>query len=521
MSCPCTTDRSPAPGRSVADPPANQREQRHHNPLWHSLALGVRPKLTLSGSEDAAEREADHVADAIDGEESAQPIADSTPLGASDGVSGALSGGDPLSADDARFFGSRLGFDFRGVRIHADRSADASARSIGARAFTLGTHIAFARGEFDPRSDRGRRLLGHELTHVVQQQRAGSPSIQRSPDPRTDVKVPVVRPIGQPLVPPDPRQYTDEQIYAPLKELEQRDAEEAEGVRRAQRERLKEKTKGWGADQEFALDLLDFVTQENLYPDPRGVSDAIREPIVSRYEVWMRAVDDKLKIACDAMKKVEGLMGVILTTQANAHPSQNPCRRWFADEYSHGPTELQNLRSSLLITRGGARDAVEEIYWAVFEYRKNTDPSMLQQKEIAAGITGAMTGLTLARGGPGLATDLELLLARGEYAGLTVEGVAFGEVRVLRQGETLVVEYTYIQNVGRVPGQGRAMQINLEEAAVQAARAQGVANAEVRVYSVVNPRWAQFLESRGYAKGEVRHSGGLSFPYTKTMATGQ
>lgn len=64
----------------------------------------------------------------------------------------------------------RLGRDFSTVRVHDDRSAHAYARALGARAFTVGSDISFARGEFRPDSAPGRGVLAHELAHVAQQQ---------------------------------------------------------------------------------------------------------------------------------------------------------------------------------------------------------------------------------------------------------------------------------------------------------------------------------------------------------------
>ena len=60
------------------------------------------------------------------------------------------------------------------VRVHADEHADALARSVSARAFTTGTDVFFAHGEYRPRTASGDALLAHELTHVVQQR--GSPA---------------------------------------------------------------------------------------------------------------------------------------------------------------------------------------------------------------------------------------------------------------------------------------------------------------------------------------------------------
>ena len=64
---------------------------------------------------------------------------------------------------------SRFGHDFSRVRVHTDAAAAASARSLGALAYTSGSDITFSAGRYDPASTDGRRLLAHELAHVVQQ----------------------------------------------------------------------------------------------------------------------------------------------------------------------------------------------------------------------------------------------------------------------------------------------------------------------------------------------------------------
>lgn len=69
------------------------------------------------------------------------------------------------------FFETQFGHDFSRIRIHADDLAAASAAAVGARAFTVGDHIAFGAGQFSPQSAAGRRLLAHELTHTIQQER--------------------------------------------------------------------------------------------------------------------------------------------------------------------------------------------------------------------------------------------------------------------------------------------------------------------------------------------------------------
>jgi hypothetical protein len=63
----------------------------------------------------------------------------------------------------------RFGQDFSGVRVHTDAAAAASAAAVHARAYTVGSNIAFAAGAYSPSTTAGRRLLAHELVHTVQQ----------------------------------------------------------------------------------------------------------------------------------------------------------------------------------------------------------------------------------------------------------------------------------------------------------------------------------------------------------------
>lgn len=79
------------------------------------------------------------------------------------------SGGQPLGFTTRRFFEPRFGLDLNHVRIHTDSIAGQSARSINARAYTLGSDIVFGNGEYLPESENGKRLLAHELVHTVQQ----------------------------------------------------------------------------------------------------------------------------------------------------------------------------------------------------------------------------------------------------------------------------------------------------------------------------------------------------------------
>jgi hypothetical protein len=80
--------------------------------------------------------------------------------------------GRPLDPTTRAVIEPRLRHDFGRVRVHTDGQAEASARAVEARAYTVGPHIVFGRGEYAPATGPGMRLLAHELVHVMQQRDA-------------------------------------------------------------------------------------------------------------------------------------------------------------------------------------------------------------------------------------------------------------------------------------------------------------------------------------------------------------
>ncbi len=77
--------------------------------------------------------------------------------------------GQPLDATTRAFMEPHFGHDFSGVRVHTDVKAAESARAVNALAYTVGSDVVFGNGHYVPQSNEGRRLMAHELTHVVQQ----------------------------------------------------------------------------------------------------------------------------------------------------------------------------------------------------------------------------------------------------------------------------------------------------------------------------------------------------------------
>ncbi|HEY5749330.1 MAG TPA: DUF4157 domain-containing protein [Chryseolinea sp.] len=194
----------------ITKAPIAHKEVRKVNNLHPDRRLFFQPKLAIGPTDDVYEREADAVADQImrkgDGktvqpkispvviqakcaaceEEEKLQRKESTDTGQTVGkdleqyVSGLKGTGQPLPTETRSFLEPKLGYDFGKVKIHNDAPAHASSRNINALAYTHGEHIVFGEGQYQPHTTPGKKLLAHELTHVVQQGSAGSSSLQQS-----------------------------------------------------------------------------------------------------------------------------------------------------------------------------------------------------------------------------------------------------------------------------------------------------------------------------------------------------
>jgi Domain of unknown function (DUF4157) len=136
------------------------------------------------------EQEAESVADAVLDPTRTVPnvLSSSAPAraGVAPGTQAAVqlteSAGGTIDPGAARFLQARFGHSFSQVRIHDDSAAHGVARAIGARAFTLGDHVAFGEGQYAPGTRAGMTLLAHELTHVLQDAANPLPVLRRAPD---------------------------------------------------------------------------------------------------------------------------------------------------------------------------------------------------------------------------------------------------------------------------------------------------------------------------------------------------
>jgi uncharacterized protein DUF4157 len=93
------------------------------------------------------------------------------------------SSGQPIDASMRTSMEDRFGYDFGAVRFHTDATAAQSAAAVSALAYTVGRHVVFGASQYSPGSDEGRRLIAHELAHVVQQGGGDDVSPQTVSDP--------------------------------------------------------------------------------------------------------------------------------------------------------------------------------------------------------------------------------------------------------------------------------------------------------------------------------------------------
>jgi hypothetical protein len=168
-----------------------------------SGAAAAGPRLTVNEPGDAFEREADRVADqvmrmpddsisidasppqvsrkceACEREDEGKEALQLKPAGPAEATAGAAppivhevlrSPGQPLDPATRAFMEPRFGHDFSQVRVHTDTKAAESARAVNALAYTVRGDIALASGQYKHETTEGRRLLAHELAHVVQQE---------------------------------------------------------------------------------------------------------------------------------------------------------------------------------------------------------------------------------------------------------------------------------------------------------------------------------------------------------------
>jgi hypothetical protein len=149
----------------------------------------IQSRLPINQAGDQYEQEADAMAEQVmrkcaSCEKGEKVSRKEAPPSSKKGVGGAMNigslstGGTSLPDASKNFFEPRFLRDFSQVKIHNDGQAHESANRINALAYTYGNNIVFGAHQFHPETEEGKKLLAHELTHVIQQ----TGTIQRKPD---------------------------------------------------------------------------------------------------------------------------------------------------------------------------------------------------------------------------------------------------------------------------------------------------------------------------------------------------
>ena len=177
--------RMPEPGVQLQIEPEEEEEEKlQAKPLARQITPLVQTKQITSLIQSQENRGEEEDEELIQAKIKGGVTPEVTPT-ISSGIQSLQGGGRPLSGSDRSFFEPRFGANFSNVRVHNDTRAASVARSVNARAFTHGHNVVFGAGEYSPDALEGRKLLAHELTHVVQQKRSTQLSIQRKGS-RTD-----------------------------------------------------------------------------------------------------------------------------------------------------------------------------------------------------------------------------------------------------------------------------------------------------------------------------------------------
>jgi hypothetical protein len=160
-------------------PLAHPADTKSADPAAKTQPPKAAPKDVAAPVADAAHQSAPKAADTTGSKKDkheetmvqrkAEPLAETQPASTSSVREVLHDSGRPLDRRTRGYMESRFGVDFGNVRIHTGDRAEQSARNLNARAYTVGSDVVFSSGKYAPETSSGRKLLAHELTHVVQQ----------------------------------------------------------------------------------------------------------------------------------------------------------------------------------------------------------------------------------------------------------------------------------------------------------------------------------------------------------------
>lgn len=375
----------------------------------------LQAKLAIGSSNDPLELEADRIADRV--------LASPQNPSASDSAltiqryTGPLTGnaetapnsvenvlvhpGRPLEPALRQDMEQRFGHDFSQVRMHSGAAAEQSAREINANAYTVGRDIVFGAGQFAPESHRGRRLIAHELTHVLQQ---NGPFIATEPS--------VQKQAAAPAPAPAPAAATGGLSEEMLKQI-------ARTLRAAMA--------GWGTDEEAIYSAFSGRTQEQV--------DAIARVYQAMYSADLLA-DLRDELSDSEMAR----LAIFSPTAAPGEAGSAQQSTAFAEMAAHQlnkamaglGTDEESIYSALTGRTQAELQAIKDAY------------KRLTNRDLKAAISDEMSGAELTRA---LALLNQGVLLPEDEAYFAMKGAGTDEETLLRVLESVKGDRTKITDL--------------------------------------------------------------------------
>jgi hypothetical protein len=380
------------------------------------------------------------------------------------------------------------------VRIHTGADAAASARSVQAQAYTVGNHIVFGAGRFAPATETGRQLIAHELVHVRQQASSGVTTLQCKMD---DAQLAQAK---APAIMAD-ETYMDNEIA----KLEYHFGQEAT-VHYKDGAKLSfglvpEYVKSPFEAIDFQTARFDHVAVETDEPNtykyiPRGTQMTAAPGVT---------VQDAISKATETVHfKIDAGSQRIVPTHVNSRTAPVICDMLRTCEAEYVKTTNEAATGAVKVLK--KLEIVLLIYSLI-----PTGGAAAGARGVAARGAGEAGGAAavsaLARAEATLVQEFLAILKAGGSRAITVEGVLFDGVRVVREGTALIVRRFGIKRLMAEAGQGRVMQGAYERAAIEAAKQAGSKSVRIMMEKPVNAAWKAYLESQGYTWQVFEKSG--------------
>ena len=430
-----------------------------------------------------------------------------------------LGPGQPLDSATRAFFEPRFGHDFSHVRVHADAKAAESARSVNALAYTVGNDIVFGERAFSSVSKGHTSLLAHELTHVLQQTGVVQPRGVGAHNPRVKAGSHAVL----------QRSLTEAQLASTPDTTIRRDPDYLDNrITRIEFYTAELAVIHYEDGSQLRLGLVpgqiqppvvgvDYRTRrsEHLLLDSPGPGQTRFLPRARQIQAPGMTIGQVTEeFGRTITYRLDASSHRIVPTEVNDITAPRLCEvlRRAEAEYVSATDELAR----------GMIKALEilEIALIIASFIPTAGESAGAAAARGAGAAGTAEAGVLGRAVSVLRRFFIRLLRSGGTETITVEGVGFGGVRaVMSEGRVMTVFRNTIVNAERIPGQGRLIHSAFEQAAVAAAREAGATSVRVALETVINPQWATYLKSLGYAIEVIpTASGGFSRVLIRTLA---